>query len=149
MLGGGCSRESCSGCIQNSTEKGIFRKANCQVFALAVLEICRAPQKTIFLALAVFYSCRAPCGCQVWPIFLSVLLERPPCTAKLLNSLSKKSAKVRLRLLSVFHFLQSKIPYCRSQNCSVANPPPIVNPGPKCTRWIVGQFDQLDRIIRR
>jgi hypothetical protein len=48
--------------IRNSAEKGISRRANCQVFAPAVFEIRRAPQETGFFAPAVFYSRRAPCG---------------------------------------------------------------------------------------
>jgi hypothetical protein len=71
LVGAGCSGERCSSSIRNSAEKGISRRANCQVFAPAV-----------------FYSPRAPCGCYVWRIFLSVLLDRRRCTAKLLNSLS-------------------------------------------------------------
>jgi hypothetical protein len=55
LVGGGCSAESCSGGIRNSAEKGIFRGANCQVFAPAVFEIRRAPQETGFFAPAVFY----------------------------------------------------------------------------------------------
>jgi hypothetical protein len=88
LVGGGCSAESSSGGIWNSAEKGISWGANCQVFAPTVFEIRRAPQETGFFAPAVFYSCRAPCGCYVWSIFLSVLLDRQLCTAKLLNSLS-------------------------------------------------------------
>jgi hypothetical protein len=88
LIGGGCSEESCSSGIWNSAEKGISWRANCQVFAKAVFEICRAPHETVFFAPVVFYSRRAPCGCYVWHIFLSVLLDRQPCTAKLLNSLS-------------------------------------------------------------
>jgi hypothetical protein len=45
-----------------------------------------------------------------------------------------KSAKVPLRLLSMFYFPQSKIEYRWSKNCSAGNPPPNVNPGLKCTR---------------
>jgi hypothetical protein len=52
-----------------------------------------------------------------------------------------KSAKVPLRLLSVFYFPQSKIEYSRSKNCSAGNPPPIVNPGLKCT--------QTDAILKK
>jgi hypothetical protein len=44
LVGGGCSAESCSGGIRNSTEKGISRGANCQVFAPAVFKIRRAPR---------------------------------------------------------------------------------------------------------
>jgi hypothetical protein len=64
----------------------------------------------------------------VWRIFLSVMLDRRLCTAKLLNSLSINPPK-----LSVFYFPQSKIKYPRSKNCSAGNPPPIVNPGLKRT----------------
>jgi hypothetical protein len=55
----------------------------------------------------------------------------------------KKSTKVPLRLLSVFYFLQSKIEYRRSKNCSAGNPPPFVNPGLKCNRTdaILKKFD--------
>jgi hypothetical protein len=56
LVGGGCSGESCSGGIQNSAEKGISPRANCQVFAPAVFEIHRAQQETVFFAPAVFYS---------------------------------------------------------------------------------------------
>jgi hypothetical protein len=54
-----------------------------------------------------------------------------------------KSAKVPLRLLSMIYFPQSKIKYSRSKNCSAGNPPPIVNPGLKCTRTdaILKKFD--------
>jgi hypothetical protein len=44
-----------------------------------------------------------------------------------------KSAKVPLRLFSVFYFPQSKIKYHWSKNCSAGNPLPIVNPGLKHT----------------
>jgi hypothetical protein len=44
-----------------------------------------------------------------------------------------KSAKVPLRLLSVFYFPQSKIEYRQEQNYSARNPTPMVNPGLKCT----------------
>jgi hypothetical protein len=88
LVSGGCSGKSCSSCIQNSAKKEISRRANCQVFAPAVLEIRRAPQETGFFAPVVFYSRRAPCGRYVWRSFLSVLLDRRPCPAKLLNSLS-------------------------------------------------------------
>jgi hypothetical protein len=37
-------------------------------------------------------------------------------------------------LLPVFYFLQSKIEYRRSKNCSAGNPPAFVNPGLKRTR---------------
>jgi hypothetical protein len=40
-----------------------------------------------------------------------------------------KSAKVPLRLLSVFNFPQSKIEYHRSKKFPAGNPPPFVNPG--------------------
>jgi hypothetical protein len=54
-----------------------------------------------------------------------------------------KSAKVSLRLLSVFYFPQSKIKYRWSKNCSAGNPPSLVNPGLKCTRTdaILKKFD--------
>jgi hypothetical protein len=54
-----------------------------------------------------------------------------------------KSAKVPLRLLSVFYFPQSKIKYRWSKNCSAGNPPHIVNLGLKCTRKdaILKKFD--------
>jgi hypothetical protein len=48
LFGGGCSAESCSGSIRNSVEKGISRGANCQVFALVVFEIRRAPRLAHF-----------------------------------------------------------------------------------------------------
>jgi hypothetical protein len=44
-----------------------------------------------------------------------------------------KSAKAPHCLLSLFYFLQSKIKYRQSKNCSAGNPP-FVNPGLKCTR---------------
>jgi hypothetical protein len=54
-----------------------------------------------------------------------------------------KSAKVSLRLISMFYFLQSKIEYRWSKNCSAGNPPSIVNPGLKRTRTgaIFKKFD--------
>jgi hypothetical protein len=51
LVGGGCSAESCSDGIRNSAEKGISRVGNCQVFALAVFEIRRAPLETGFVLL--------------------------------------------------------------------------------------------------
>jgi hypothetical protein len=39
-------------------------------------------RKPFFVALVVFYSHRAPCGCNVWHIFLSILLDRRPCSTK-------------------------------------------------------------------
>jgi hypothetical protein len=77
--------------------------------------------------------------CYVWRIFLSVMLDRRPSTAKILHWLNK-SAKVPLRLLSVFYFPQSKIEYCQSKNCSAGNPPLFVNPRLKST-W-------MDAILR-
>jgi hypothetical protein len=68
--------------------EGNFSESKLSGFSPAVFKICRAPHETGFFYPAVFYSCRAPCGCYVWRIFLSVLLHRQPCTAKLLNSLS-------------------------------------------------------------
>jgi hypothetical protein len=123
LVGGGCSGESYSGGIRNSAEKGIFQRANCQVFALEVFEIRRALQETGFFAPEVFYSRRAPC--------------------ETLELTLNKSAKVPLHLLSVFYFPQSKIEYHRSKNCSARNPPPIVNPGLKWTRTdaILKKFD--------
>jgi hypothetical protein len=64
LFGGGCSGESCSEGIQIFAEKGISQRANCLVFALAVFEIRRAPQETSFFAPAVFFSRRAPRGCN-------------------------------------------------------------------------------------
>jgi hypothetical protein len=46
-----------------------------------------------------------------------------------------------LRLLSAFYFLQSKIKYRRSKNCSAGNPPPRGNPGLKRTR--------MDNILKK
>jgi hypothetical protein len=51
LVGGGCLGESGSGGIQNSAEKGISRRANCQVFSPAVFEIRRVPQETSFFLL--------------------------------------------------------------------------------------------------
>jgi hypothetical protein len=51
-----CSLEDCV------PEKGISWRANCLFFAEAVFKIRRTPQETVFLALAVFYSRRAPPG---------------------------------------------------------------------------------------
>jgi hypothetical protein len=82
--------------------KGISWRAKCQVFAPAVFNIHRAPQESVFFGPAVFYSRRTPCGCCVWRIFISVLLDRGLCTAKLLNSLSinpPKSSAPALRVL--------------------------------------------------
>jgi hypothetical protein len=81
--------------------------------------------------------CRAPfefCGRNFGP--LATLCKTFELT---LN----KSAKVPLRLLSVFYFPQSKIEYRRSKKCSAGYPPPFVNPGLKCT-WaaiILKKFD--------
>jgi hypothetical protein len=83
-------------------------------------------ENRFFVAPAVIYSCRAPCGC-CWHIFLLVMLDKQPCTAKLL-------LYAKLRLLSGFYYSLSKIEYCRSKNCSAGNPPPFVLPGLKRTR---------------
>jgi hypothetical protein len=65
LFGGGCSGESCSSSILIAAEKGISRRANCLVFALAVFIIRRASQETVFFFTpAVFYSHRAPRGCN-------------------------------------------------------------------------------------
>jgi hypothetical protein len=54
-----------------------------------------------------------------------------------------KSAKLPLRLLSMFYFPQSKILYRQSTNCSLENPSLFVNPGLKHTRMdaILKKFD--------
>jgi hypothetical protein len=44
--------------------EGNFMESKRPGFALAVFEICRAPQETVFFAPAVFYSRRAPRGCS-------------------------------------------------------------------------------------
>jgi hypothetical protein len=49
LFGGGCYRESCSGGIRISAEKGISCRANSLVFAPVVFKIRRAPQETVFL----------------------------------------------------------------------------------------------------
>jgi hypothetical protein len=91
LVGGGCSWESCSGGIRNSAEKGISRRANCQVFAQAVFEIHRAPQETVFLLCR--YSIHVP------------------CTAKLLNSLSiNRQSPSAPALCVLFPAEQNRIP---------------------------------------
>jgi hypothetical protein len=109
LVGGGCSAESCSGSIWNSAEKGISQGANCRVFALGVFEIRRAPH--VFL----YRFANFP-----------VVMVR---VATLLIYLTKNLPN----LLPVFYFLQSKIEYLGSKNCSAVNPPPFVNPGLKHT----------------
>jgi hypothetical protein len=90
----GVPGESCSGGIWNSVEKGISQRANCQVFAPAVFELGKAPQKTNFLFRRYSIHAEHHVGVDqllflyVWRIFLSVMLDRLPCTAKLLNSFS-------------------------------------------------------------
>jgi hypothetical protein len=103
LVGGGCSAENCSGSIRNSAEKGISRGANCQVFALVVFEIRRAPH--VFLYLFAHFP---------------VVMAR---VATVLIYLTKKPPN----LLPVFYFLQSKIEYPQSKNCSSGIPPPFVN----------------------
>jgi hypothetical protein len=109
LVRGGCSAESCSGGIRNSAEKGISRGANCQVFALAVFEMRRAPH--VFLYRFAHFS---------------VVMVR---VATLLIHLTKNPPN----LLPVFYFPQSKIKYRWSKNCSTGNPPAFVNPGLKRT----------------
>jgi hypothetical protein len=110
LVGGGCSAERCSGGIRNSPEKGISQGANCQVFALAVLKIRRAPR--LFLYRFTDFP---------------VVMVR---VATLLIYLTKNLPN----LLPVFYVLQSNIEYRRSKNCSAGNPLPFVNPGLKRTR---------------
>jgi hypothetical protein len=110
LVGGGCSAQTISGGILNSAEKGISRGANCQVFAPAVFEICRAPH--VFLSRFAHFP---------------VVMIR---VATLLLYLTKNLPN----LLPMFYFLQSKIENRRSKNCSVGNPLPFVNPGLKRTR---------------
>jgi hypothetical protein len=130
FVGGGCSVESCSGGILNFAEKRISRGANCQVFALAVFEIRRAPR--------VFLYCFAH--------FPAVIVR----VATLLIYLSKNPQ----------NFPQSKIENRRSKNRSAGNPPQFLNPGLKSTRTdaILKKFEfkmnfklkiNLKRIIRK
>jgi hypothetical protein len=104
LVGGECSAESCSGGIRNSAEKGISRGANCQVFALAVFEIRRAPR--VFL----YRFAHFPVVMVRVETLLIYLSKNPP------------------------NFPQSKIEYRRTKNCSAGNPPPFGNPGLKRTR---------------
>jgi hypothetical protein len=104
LVGGGCSAENCSGSIQNSAEKGISRGANCQVFAPVVFDIRRAP-------------------C----VFLYRFAHFPVVMARVATVLIYFTKNLP-NLLPVFYFLQSKIEYRRSKNCSMGIPPPFVNP---------------------
>jgi hypothetical protein len=92
LIRGGCSAESCSGRIQNSTEKGISRG---KVFALAVLEIRRAPH--------VFFYCFAhfPVVMVRVATLLIYLTKNPPnyspCCISRRAKLNTAGAKTALR----------------------------------------------------
>jgi hypothetical protein len=144
LVRGGCSGESCSGVIRNSAEKGISWWANCQVLLRRYSKYAEHLRKPVFLLRrysihtenhAVVSLCLAH-----FPISLA---WQATVYRKTFELTLNKSAKVPLRLLSVFYFLQSKIEYRRSKNCSAGNPLPIVNPGLKCTRTdaILKKFD--------
>jgi hypothetical protein len=110
LVVGECSAECCASGIRNSTEKGISRGANCQVFAPLVFEIRRAPR--VFL----YRFAHFPVVMVRVATLLIYLTKNPP------------------NLLLMFYFPQNKIEYRRSKNCSAGNPPPFVNPGLKHTR---------------
>jgi hypothetical protein len=72
--------------------EGNFPGINCQVFAPAVFEIRRAPLETGFVLLRryLIHAEQSPppmwllnSCCFLWCIFLSVMLDRRPCTAQL------------------------------------------------------------------
>jgi hypothetical protein len=65
--------ESCSGGIWISAERGISRRANCLIFALAVFKIHRAP--LVFLYRCAFsYSHGQGCQLELINIPLKILL---------------------------------------------------------------------------
>jgi hypothetical protein len=121
LVGGGCSGESCSSGIRNPQRREFPGEETVWFLLQWYLKYAEHLRKPVFLLRRYFIHTEHHVGVMSGAFFY------PSCT---LN----KSAKVPLRLLSVFYFLPSQIEYRWSKNCSTGNPPPFENPGLKCTQ---------------